>query len=323
MSASNDIASFLEACGLSHLTSTFVENKIDDLALLQLLTNKELKELIPCMGDRKKIEIKLSQRPIQPVILSPEDLVMPLNTEILDLTETEQPLKKKPKVSLSDVDTASTLSNVSLVSESDIPSTSSNASLIKMIEVSNTNNKDMNNMINNVLNTYEVINFNLKDLLKSHIIGRAILLKFEKTKLIDNKDRNNLCDIIICHFLNENKRLNNSTVGILADKIVEIFHEERRSTYYVSPIGKSQSRHNKPEVARGKLIDKYRNKLTMLRKTLASCETFTVEEKENISREMQDSQVWLKHNSEPKNEVIRRWKLSFPIRKIGRLIIIE
>ncbi|XP_071641855.1 uncharacterized protein [Temnothorax longispinosus] len=112
-------------------------------------------------------------------------------------------------------------------------------------------------------------------------------------------------------------------VGILADKIVEIFHEERRSTYYTSPIGKSQSRHNKPEVARGKLIDKYRNKLTMLRKTLASCETFTVEEKENISREMQDSQVWLKHNTEPKDEVIRRWKLSFPIRKIGRLSLNE
>ncbi|XP_024884701.1 uncharacterized protein LOC112462870, partial [Temnothorax curvispinosus] len=111
--------------------------------------------------------------------------------------------------------------------------------------------------------------------------------------------------------------------GILADKIVEIFHEKRRSTYYVSPIGKSQSRHNKPEVARGKLIDKYRNKLTMLRKTLASCETFTVEEKENISREMQDSQVWLKHNIEPKDEVIRRWKLSFPIRKIGRLSLNE
>ncbi|XP_077271487.1 uncharacterized protein LOC143902450 isoform X2 [Temnothorax americanus] len=137
MSASNDIASFLEACGLSHLTSTFAENKIDDIGLLQLLTNEELKELIPCMGDRKKIEIQLSQtsiQPFQPVILSSDDLVMPLNTEILDLIETE-PLKKKPKVSLSDVDTASTLSNISLGSESDIPSTSSsNASLIKCLK---------------------------------------------------------------------------------------------------------------------------------------------------------------------------------------------
>lgn len=39
----------------------------------------------------------------------------------------------------------------------------------------------------------------------------------------------------------------------------------------MSPISKKKSRHNKAEVARGKLIDKYRNKLTMLRKTLAGC----------------------------------------------------
>lgn len=76
------------------------------------------------------------------------------------------------------------------------------------------------------------------------MIGRAILLKYEKTKSIDNKDRNNLCDIIVCHFLNQDKRLNNSTISILTDKIIEIFGEEERSTYYVSPIGKRKSRHN-------------------------------------------------------------------------------
>jgi len=90
-----------------------------------------------------------------------------------------------------------------------------------------------------------------------------------------------LCDIIICHFLNEEKRLNNSTISILADKIVEIFKCEKRSTYFVSPIGKNKSRHNRPEVARGKLIDKHRNKLTMLRKTLKTSEVSLVEEKQS------------------------------------------
>jgi len=52
--------------------------------------------------------------------------------------------------------------------------------------------------------TYEVINLDLKGLLSNYIIGKTILLKFEKTKIIDNKDRNHLCDII-CHFLNEKK----------------------------------------------------------------------------------------------------------------------
>lgn len=43
----------------------------------------------------------------------------------------------------------------------------------------------------------------------------------------------------------------------------------------------------------------------------------------DISREIQDSQIWLKHNSEPENEVIHHWKLSFPIRKIGQLSLTE
>lgn len=130
-----------------------------------------------------------------------------------------------------------------------------------------------------VLKTHDAINFDLKNLLNSHIIGKAILLKYEKTKCIDNKDRNHLCDIIICHFLNEEKRLNNSMISILAEKIIEIFEGEKRSTYYVSPIGKNKSCHNRPEIARGKLIDKHRNKLTLLRKTSRVSEIISVEEK--------------------------------------------
>jgi len=147
----------------------------------------------------------------------------------------------------------------------------------------------------------------------------GILLKYDKTKCIDNKDRNHLCDIIICHFLNEGKRLNNATISILADKIVEIFQAEKRSTYFVSPIGKNRSHHNRPEVATGKLIDKHRNKLSMLKKTLKGSEGSEIVKKKkgkfklyytitflqeiiymftlfiisDISEEMKDSRIWL------------------------------
>lgn len=43
----------------------------------------------------------------------------------------------------------------------------------------------------------------------------------------------------------------------------------------------------------------------------------------DISREMQDSQIWLMHNHEPKHEVMHHWKLSFPIRKIAHLSLSE
>jgi len=84
-------------------------------------------------------------------------------------------------------------------------------------------------------------------------------------------------------FLNEGKRLNNATISILADKIVEIFQAEKRSTYFVSPIGKNRSRHNRPEVARGKLIDKHRNKLSMLKKILKGSEGSEIVKKKKVN----------------------------------------
>jgi len=38
---------------------------------------------------------------------------------------------------------------------------------------------------------------------------------------------------------------------------------------------------------------------------------------------MRDSQLWLMRNSEPKEEVIHHWKLSFPMRKIAHLSLTE
>lgn len=90
----------------------------------------------------------------------------------------------------------------------------------------------------------------------------------EKGQFIENKNRNNLCNIFICHFLNEGKRLNNASISVLTNKIVEIFREEIKFTYYMSPIEKKKSRYNKAEIVRGKLVDKHRNKLTMIRKSL-------------------------------------------------------
>lgn len=121
-----------------------------------------------------------------------------------------------------------------------------------------------------ILKANDVINFDIKRFLNTQIVGRAVLLKYEKGKTVDNKDRNNLWDSIVCYFLNQGKRLNNTTLSILADKIVDIFQGENKSTYYISPIGKNKSRYNKPEVARGKLVDKHRNKLTIIRKILGA-----------------------------------------------------
>jgi len=168
----------------------------------------------------------------------------------------EEPLQKRVKLS-TDLDIDS-LSSSSLNVIEEMPNTSYNSDAIQY------------NMTDIVLKANDVINLDIKSILNTQIIGRAILLKYEKQKTIDNKDRNNLCNIIICYFLNEGKRLNNTSLSVLADKIVDIFRGESKSTYYVSPIGKNKSRYNKPEIARGKLVDKHRNKMTIIRKTLGT-----------------------------------------------------
>lgn len=136
-------------------------------------------------------------------------------------TSRQRAFGKKPR--LLSLEECSTSSTCSINSTSSIASTSyfTNETLEAPVIIE----KKTENVI--ILKTYDVINFDVKSLLKNHIIGRAILLKYEKAKCIDNKDRNHLCDIIVCHFLNEGKQLNNATISILAEKIVEIFPEEK------------------------------------------------------------------------------------------------
>lgn len=108
--------------------------------------------------------------------------------------------------------------------------------------------------------------FDLKSILEGDVIGRAILSKCGKNIPITYRDRNNICEIIISYFLNKSRKLNNDLLSQIADEIIKVIPSEKKSTYFVSPIKKKNSRNNKPVVSRGKLVDKYRNKLTTLRR---------------------------------------------------------
>lgn len=55
--------------------------------------------------------------------------------------------------------------------------------------------------------------------------------------------------------------LTNQDFDYLAETIVKIFPTESACTYYIPPIPKRHSRTQKSIVSRGKLVDKYRNKM--------------------------------------------------------------
>ncbi|RXG53199.1 hypothetical protein Avbf_15197, partial [Armadillidium vulgare] len=97
-----------------------------------------------------------------------------------------------------------------------------------------------------------------------------------------------------------------------AKQIVKIFPTESPETYYI-PSGTGC------KFARGKLADKYRNKKHRLRKFGAILESSTstpslsehvsdsyVEQSEDIMQ----SKVWLKHNVEPWEKVVSKWKFT-------------
>lgn len=63
------------------------------------------------------------------------------------------------------------------------------------------------------------------------------------------------------------RRLTNEDFRRLSKHIVEQFPGEWHQVYFTSPIKKRNSKDSKSGIARGKLIDKYRNRLTLLRQS--------------------------------------------------------
>ncbi|KAL7633104.1 UNVERIFIED_CONTAM: hypothetical protein RMT77_016474 [Armadillidium vulgare] len=91
-----------------------------------------------------------------------------------------------------------------------------------------------------------------------------------------------------------------------AQCIIDLFPFERKETYYI-PSG------NSSRFARGKLVDKYRNKRNSLRKAgvikkkrndTLQCETPSVP----CNEEILEKKTWLTHNIEPWDKVILFWK---------------
>lgn len=101
-------------------------------------------------------------------------------------------------------------------------------------------------------------------MLNEDLIGAAILQK-SKTKELTNQDRDRLSDMIITNFLNKFKKMDHEHFKMLSQKIIQLMPKEKQATYFVEPIKKKDSHVNRSERARGKLVEKYRNRLHLLK----------------------------------------------------------
>lgn len=117
-------------------------------------------------------------------------------------------------------------------------------------------------------NTYKkpsIGNFDLINFLKNDIVGEALLCKAAKFKL-DNTDRDRLCEMLMKELINEHGKLNAEDFFVLSKKIVNAFPLELCSTYYIAAVPKTVSIKHEHEKARGKLIDKQRNLLYLIKR---------------------------------------------------------
>ncbi|CAL1685105.1 unnamed protein product [Lasius platythorax] len=164
----------------------------------------------------------------------------------------------------------------------------------------------------------------VKNILKLTAQGRAILKSYERHKILNRKCRSNIVDLILSEILNKiHGSLKNEDFDSLSKEIEELFPTETSSTCYVPPIAKKYSRNNKSITSRGKLVDKYRNKIRDYRKltgcNLTECSSTSTSTPYNSELEddstIRESVLWLQNNLSPWQLVESHWKSTLAYRR--------
>ncbi|KAL0116449.1 hypothetical protein PUN28_009834 [Cardiocondyla obscurior] len=145
--------------------------------------------------------------------------------------------------------------------------------------------------------------------------GQAIIKSYKLSKFLTRKSRNLIVDIILTELMNEASRLTNEDFQHIAEAIVKDFPTENISTYFIPAIPKKLSRVGKSIISRGKLVDKYRNRLRDLKRIDAdnlslisqSCSQST-EYLSSDEESTPEAEEWLRAHSTPWELVLNKWK---------------
>ncbi|XP_039302929.1 uncharacterized protein LOC113005941 [Solenopsis invicta] len=179
--------------------------------------------------------------------------------------------------------------------------------LINLPDLSNENPQ------NNCTNDFKQSMINLKDLLLKYKIGQQILNYYERENQLQENFRNKLCDIIINDIENKNAKLTNDLAECLSKNIINTFPTEVATTYEKNSVIK------KSMVARGKLMNMWRNRCTLYKKFETKLKKEENEKENNapqdIDQKVQDSMKWLDENVAPWELVLQHWLATFDIRR--------
>ncbi|KAK0075763.1 hypothetical protein PV326_011299, partial [Microctonus aethiopoides] len=155
-------------------------------------------------------------------------------------------------------------------------------------------------------------------LLQSSSTGRSILAEYNRKKQLSVKASHDLCDIIISEYLVDgNTKLDTNQYLDFKSPIKSIFPEEDSNIYNWSPIPKRLSIFNTSEKARGRLYEKFRNKIKLFRTRSGwqpKKNIFDTSAEDIFQDDELHSVEWLNHNQEYGDDLRRHWEISSRVR---------
>ncbi|KAK0157209.1 hypothetical protein PV327_011334, partial [Microctonus hyperodae] len=155
--------------------------------------------------------------------------------------------------------------------------------------------------------------------LQSSSTGRSILTEYSRKKQLSVKSSHDLCDIIISEYLVDgNTKIDTNQYLDFKSQIKSIFPEEDPNIYYWSPIPKRLSILNRSEKARGRLYEKFRNKLKLFRTRSGwqpNKNIFDTSAEDTFQdNDELNSMEWLIHNQEYGDDLRHHWEVSSRVR---------
>ncbi|XP_039303045.1 uncharacterized protein LOC120357201 [Solenopsis invicta] len=300
------------------------DNDITDMKTLgEIITSHvDFKELIPSMGLRLKIKSKYmsmtnvkfpsvknqQEEPVIAGIVNADGSVL-LDTDAVHLDVHSQ---------ITDSLHTNIVEPPQLLQDDKVVTESRNKESAESAETFNLQDTDL---VTKKRKLNRGVDFDVKEILEKDATGRAVLNIYNNTRDLSTKCQSYVCDIIVTHALNNCiTNLRNEDFDAIADNIVHVFPEECKETYYVPPVSKRDSSNQKSKVAKGKLVDKYWNKISFLREAKINVTSDVIPEAATcMSSEahQENSKLWLIHNRAPWADVINHWNTSYTLRLVN------
>lgn len=290
------VQNWLKEANLQHFHDKFVDEGID-ASVLAMLTDEQLKELIPKLGDRVRLKAVINSH--AGTLNSIGKTVSTADTIIIDPQVTAD---------LSQVEGSYEFANFNELETKllSVPSTSSNIP---------SSNVQPSPNAKRIKLTKSFGNLSLEEFLQSEFVGRTIIATYQRNGKILPTERRKLVHLIIDGLMERQLSVSRDILSEVADEIIDIFPTESKNVYFFCFYN------GKRRISSGKLVDRYRNQRHYLRKNALIPEPIvnSIKAPVVVTEPVKNKVLFLQHSIEPWDKVCKYWKETVAVREDQRL----